>query len=216
MESLSDIRNGLRMGWSEIGEIIKAIAPVFTAGAACTAAWIGWRGLEKWRSETLGKRQADIAEATLASVYEMEEILRSARGPWVLPHETTKKEGIPDVIATDANFAPEARLLKHQDFFGRFRSQKYAFAAVFGREAAKPLDELWRCRMEINWAVDDLLRNKGMLRGDKDDRAFWNERRAIAFRPSKIEDDALGKSIAEQVFKIEEICRPAVEARAKP
>jgi hypothetical protein len=204
------------MGWTEIGEIIKAIAPVFTAGAACTAAWIGWRGLGKWRSETLGKRQAEIAEATLASVYEMEEILRSARGPWVLPHEMAKKEGIPDVIATDANFAPEARLLEHQDFFGRFRSQKYSFAAVFGREAAKPLDELWRCRMEINWAVDDLLRNKEMSKGDKGDRAFWKEKRAIAFRPLKSEDDALGKSIAEQVSKIEEICRPAIEARAKP
>jgi hypothetical protein len=36
------------MCWSEIGEFIKAVAPIFTAGAACTAAWIGWRGLEKW------------------------------------------------------------------------------------------------------------------------------------------------------------------------
>jgi hypothetical protein len=33
------------MSWSDIAEFIKAIAPMFTAGAACTAAWIGWRGL---------------------------------------------------------------------------------------------------------------------------------------------------------------------------
>jgi hypothetical protein len=99
------------MCWSEVGEFIKAVAPVFTAAAACTAAWIGWRGLEKWRSETVGKRKAEIAEITLATIYEMEEILRSARSPWVSPHEMATKEGIPDQIATDPNFAPEARLL---------------------------------------------------------------------------------------------------------
>jgi hypothetical protein len=203
------------MDWSEIGEVIKAVAPVFTAGAACTAAWIGWRGLEKWRSETLGKRQAEIAEATLAHVYEMEEILRSARGPFVAAHEMAKKEGIADEIATNANFAPEARLLGHQDFFGRFRSQKYVFAAVFGREAAEPVDGLWRCRMEINWAVDDLIRNKKILEVDAEHRAILKEQRAIAFRPSKREDDALGKRISEHVTNIEKTCRPAIEARAK-
>ncbi len=203
------------MDWSEVGEIIKAVAPIFTAGAACTGAWIGWRGLEKWRTETLGKRQAEIAEATLATVYEMEEIIRTARGPLVLAHEMAKKEGVPDEIATNANYAPEARLLEHQEFFARFRAQKYAFAALFGLEATKPLDELWQCRLEINWAVDDLLRNKEMSRENAGHRAFLIARRAIAFRPSKSEDDTLGKRISEQVSSIERTCRPAIEARAK-
>lgn len=201
------------MSWSDIGEIVKAIAPMFTAVAACTAAWIGLRGLEKWRSETLGKRKAEIAEATLAKVYEMEEILRLARSPWVLPHEMAKKEGLPDEIATDSHYAPEARLIAYQEFFGRFRSQKYAFAAVFGREAAKPLDELWRVRMEINWAVDDLLRNKEMARGNAEDRAFWREWYDTAFRPPDSKNDALGMLISEHVSAIEGTCRPAIEAR---
>ncbi len=192
--------------WSDFGEVIKAVAPAFTAVAACTAAVIGWRGLEKWRSETLGKRRAEVAEGTLAGVYEMEEILRSARGPFVAAHEMAKKEGIPDEIATDANFAPEARLLKHQEFFARFRSQKHVFAAVFGRKAAEALDGLWQRRLEINWAVDDLLRQK--------DRAL-PEQRKIAFRPPRSEDDAFGKRISEHVSNIEETCRPAIEARAK-
>ena len=203
------------MAWSELGEIIKAVAPVFTAGAACTGAWIGWRGLEKWRTEALGKRQAEIGEATLASAYEMEEILRSARGPLVLAHEMDRKEGVPDEIATSAHFAPEARLLQHQDFFGRFRSQKHAFAAVFGRDAAKPIDDLWFCRVEINRAVDDLIRNEEMSKGNANERALWSTWHAIAFRPSNSDDDALGKRATEYVAAIEAICRPAIEARAK-
>lgn len=200
------------MNWSEVGEVVKAVAPVMTALAACTAAGIAWRGLEKWRQETLGKRQAELAETTLAHVYEMEEILRDARSPWVLPHETSQKEGIPDAIATDANYAPEARLLAHQDFFGRYRSQRYSFAAMFGREAAKPLEELWRIRLEINDAVACLLRNKEMRSGDQEDVAIWREWRAIAFR--RAESDTVSQRISECVSAIEATCRPAVEARA--
>lgn len=122
------------------------------------------------------------------------------------------KEGIPDQIATDPNFAPEARLLAHQEFFGRFRSQKYSFAAVFGRDSAKPFEELWRIRLEINLSVDQLLRNKEMARGNADDRAFWREQYDIAFRSAKIENDVLSKSISEQVSAIENTCRLAIEA----
>ena len=200
------------MCWSEIGEFIKAVAPVFTAGAACAATWIGWRGLGKWRAETIGKRKAEIAAITLATIYEMEEILRSARWPWVSPHEMATKEGVPDEIATDRNYAPEARLQAHQEFFGRFRSRKYAFAAVFGCDAAKPFEELWRIRLEISLAVDVLLRHKEMSREDADDHAFWKEQHGIAFRSEKTENDVIGKMIAKQVSAIENTCRPAIDA----
>ena len=94
-----------------------------------------------------------------------------------------KKEGVPDEIATNPNHVPEARLLAYQEFFGRFRSQKYVFVAVFGPEAAKPLDELWRIRMEISQAVDDLLLHEKLSKEDESVRAYWDEKHAIAFRP---------------------------------
>jgi len=105
------------MTWSDIGELIKAIAAVATALAAWFAASVAYRGLEKWRTETLGKRKAELAANVLAAVYEFEETIRSAREPWVQPHEMMKREGIPDEIAQNANYVPEARLLAHQAFF---------------------------------------------------------------------------------------------------
>lgn len=203
------------MSWSDVGEIIKAIAPVFTAGAACAAAVIGWRGLEKWRVEALGKRRAEIAETTLAHVYEMAEVLQSARAPFVSVHELGKKDGVPDHVAADAKYAPEARLLEHKEFFGQFRAQRFAFAAVFGRDAMKPLEELWRIRLEINSAVFDLMNNKDLAQGRTEDRKIWREWYDTAFRSPKIENDALAKRISAQVLAIEETCRPAIEARAK-
>ncbi len=203
----------LCMDWKEVGETIKAVAPVFTAAAACYGAWIATQGLHKWRSETRGKRKAEIAEATLAIVYEMEEILRTARSPIVYDYERAKKEGVPDEIATDSDYAPEARLSKYHDFFGRFRSQRYAFAAVFSREAVKPLDGLWQCRLEIGWAVEEILRDKRTARSPED-RASLVEKRRITIRaPSG--NDPLSRRIFGHVSAIETICRPAIAARAK-
>jgi hypothetical protein len=53
------------MDWSAVSEIVKALAAVATAIAAWFAARIAYKGLEKWRSETLGKRRAEVATAGL-------------------------------------------------------------------------------------------------------------------------------------------------------
>jgi hypothetical protein len=43
---------------------------------------------------------------------------------------------------------------------------KHEFAAVFGRESAKIFDGLWQLRLDINHAVDFMLRNKEMQRSE--------------------------------------------------
>src|SRR5712692_5148078 len=109
------------MTWIDAGEIIKVIGALATGAAAWFAAITAYRGLEKWRSETLGKQRAELATTVLTNVYEAAEILRAAREPWVLPHETAAREGVRDDVAQQAHFVPERRILEHQEFFGRFR-----------------------------------------------------------------------------------------------
>ena len=103
------------------------------------------------------ERRAEVAVAALATIYQAEDILREARSPWVVPHEMTKRDGVPDHLAEDPNYVPEARLLSHSEFFAKLRSQKHEFAAVFGKDAAKPFDEIWRARLDINHAVDAMV-----------------------------------------------------------
>ena len=95
------------MSWADIGDLIKVVGTVATGVAACTGAAIAWRGLEKWRSETTGKRRSELAATVLAEFYEMDEIIRSSRSPWVMVHEMGSIEGVPDEVASDSNYAPE-------------------------------------------------------------------------------------------------------------
>jgi hypothetical protein len=199
--------------WTDAGEFIKVLGSIATGGAAVTGAAVAWRGLEKWRSETTGKTKAELAATVLAEFYEMAEILRAARNPFVLNHEMAAKEGVPDSVASDSSYAPEARLLEHQAFFGRFRSRKHEFAAVFGRTAAQPFDDIWRIRLEINWAVDGMLRHKE-IRNDRDpeNRTLWLSWYNVAFRDADEKKDVLLPRIDAAVIAIEATCRPAIDA----
>jgi hypothetical protein len=202
------------LDWSAAGEIVKVLGAVATASAAWFAAVIAYRGLEKWRAETAGKGRYDLATTTLTLFYEMAEILRSAREPFVLVHEMTPKEGVPAEIAQDANFAPERRLLEQQQFFAKFRSVKHEFAAVFGKEAAAPFDDLWRVRIEINHAVDFMLRSKEVRSSrDPQDRELWESMYRTAFRHPKTDQDKIEPRIQAQIQAIEATCRPAIGER---
>lgn len=205
------------MDWADIGELIKVLGAVATATAAWFAAATAYRGLDKWRAEAIGKRKAELAEKVLTATYEMAELLRAAREPWVLPHETVKQEGIPDDVAQNSNFVPERRLLKHQDFFAHFRALKHEFAAVFGREAAKPFDDLWRVRIDVNHATHEMLRNPEMGKSrDQDDIQLWREWYRTAFRDPNEERDEINKRITASVGTVEEVCRAAIEGRTRP
>jgi hypothetical protein len=202
------------MTWLEIGEIVKVLGAAATAAAAWFAASTAYKGLEKWRSETLGKRKAELAEKVLSSFYEMAEIIKGAREPFVGLHETAKRNGLPDHVTQDSNFVPERRLLEHQELFGRFRSLRHEFAAVFGSDKAKPFDELWRIRVEINHAVDNMLRNREMGQSRRpEDIKQWQEWYRTAFRHPDESKDEIAKRISSMVAGVEETCRPAIEAR---
>ena len=118
------------MNWADVGEVIKAVAPVFTAGAACTGAWIAYRGLEKWRAETIGKRKAELAEQALASMYEVRDVFQWARTRVIFPGEgetRSPEEDEPEKIKARRNrySVPIERLHQDKELFARLQSQRY-------------------------------------------------------------------------------------------
>ncbi len=105
--------------------------------------------------------------------------------------------------------------MKHTEFFAKLRSQKHEFAAVFGKEAAKPFDEIWRARLDINHAVDAMVRTSKDLKDSRDPehKKLWKELYYTAFSSSQAAEDKLTGKIAAEVAELEACCRPAIEAR---
>lgn len=173
-------------------------------------------GLEKWRAETVGKRRYELASSVLADFYEMDEIIRASRNPFILAQEMAPIDGVDEKISTQSTYAPERRLLEHQEFFARFRARKFEFAANFGKPAGALFDDIWRIRLEINWAVFDMLNHKEIQNSRRpDDIELWQSWYKVAFRSAGESKDLLIPRLDKIIAEVEAMCRPAVETQLR-
>ena len=142
------------MLWGEFGEVVKAVSPVFTAAAACFGAYIGWKGLERWRVETAGRKRMELAEEVLADVYEAIDVFRWVRSPLAYAGEMQWRPGreheVEDIRGhRDTFYVPLKRLSDHAEFFSRLRARRYRVIATFGLEKASIYEELHKINVEI-------------------------------------------------------------------
>lgn len=202
------------MNWTLLGDVVKVLAPVATAGAAWFAAVIAYRGLNKWRAETIGKRRAELAEEVLADFYQARDIINAARSPGSFSHEgaTRQKanwESEDDTRTLNAYFAAAERLNKKVDFFAQLHARRYRFIAHFGVGAGKSYDQLHAIYAEIVVAVRMLVetyqhRDLGSL---PENRKAWLM--TIGWEPDK---DKIPSRLDSIIDDIETVCRPAIEA----
>jgi hypothetical protein len=197
-----------------IEHIVQTLGAVATAGAAWFAAIIAFRGLTKWRSETIGKRKAELAEEVLADFYQARDIIVASRSPGSFGHEGNTRvraawETDDDARALNSYFAINERLSSKQDFFAQLHARRYRFIAHFGLAAAKPYDDLFHIRSEIISAVQMLImthrqREQGSLPNDRRDwqDIIWARRGATDPIPSRLD---------EIVKEMESTCRPAIQ-----
>ena len=119
------------MDWASVGEVVKVLAPVATAGAAWFAAIIAYRGLNKWRAETIGKRKAELAEDVLADFYEAKGTILDARRPGsTLADEGNSRPKLEDETPEETKrynnaFRVIERLSEKREFFAGWQARKY-------------------------------------------------------------------------------------------
>ena len=193
---------------------ISAFRDLVVAGAAVSTATVGWKALNKWRDETVGKRRLEVAEETLSAFYQVQETIYDARAPFIAASEMVKEEGVPDEVVGNSAYGPIRRLRQSFDHIRDLRTKRHRFAALFGREATKPWDEIEAVLNEINAASEAIL----MLRGEhipaKDTNAkFYQEQRQILAR--RMDEDPITPRVDAAVKEIETICRPVISQWAR-
>jgi hypothetical protein len=203
------------MDWTWVLEkapaVIGILRDLVVAGAAVSTATVGWKALNKWRDETVGKRRLEVAEETLSAFYQVQEVIYDARAPFIAASEMIKEEGVPDDVARNAAYGPIRRLRQSFDHIRDLRTRRHRFAALFGREATKPWDEIEAVLNEIHAASEAIL----MLRGEhiqaRDPHAkFYQEQRQILAR--RMDDDPITPRVDTAVQEIEIICQPVIRA----
>jgi hypothetical protein len=203
----------LVMDWPSVAEVVKVLGSVATAGAAWFAAVIAYRGLSKWRAETIGKRKAELAEDVIADFYEARDMITTARLPGSLGGEgdTRQKssgEGADETRYFNAVWVTVERLRKEQEFFAQLEARRYRFIAYFGSAAAGPYDELRAIHGEMLVAVRMLIETYRMY--DWPEREAERRKWETTIGWHSAEDD-IPRRLDAMVAAIETTCRPAIQ-----
>ncbi len=111
-------------------------------------------GVNEWRREYIGKRNFDLAEEVLALFYEARDVIRYIRNPFGFSGEgstrnSDPKESPEEKQINDRAYVVFERYSKRQDLFNKLYSMRYRYMARFGKDSAKPFDDLHKIVNEI-------------------------------------------------------------------
>jgi hypothetical protein len=163
------------------------------------------------------KRRVELAEEALSEFYQAREIIMLARHPASFEGEGRTRtraghETEEDSKALDSYYVTIERMSEHKELFSRLYAKRYRFQALFGRDAVKPFDDLFRIRDEVAIAVRMLMRtyrsNPALPLPAAHDR--WEA--TMGWGTS--EDDPIAKRLDQAVEDIERICQPAIQIGA--
>ncbi|MDP3256536.1 hypothetical protein [Bosea sp. (in: a-proteobacteria)] len=196
---------------------ISALANLMTGLAAVIAGLAGVRGLNAWRTETVGRRKTELAEV-LAGFYRARDILTWARFP-ASDDNAGREDGRPEAGTDDGElergeiFAPVDRLTKESLVFSELQASRYRFMAYFGEEAARPFEEIRAIHGEVIDSAHNLIRTYGQQQTVSEDarRDQWE----AAIGRGEGDGDTLKKRLDLAVKAIEHTCRPLIEERHK-
>jgi len=118
------------------------------------AAWAVIIGVNAWRREYIGKRRLELAEDVLALFYEARDAISYIRNPSGHVGEGSTRNADPNESPEEKQINDNAyvvfeRYNKRQDLFNKLYSMRYRYMARFGKDSAKPFNELNKIVNEI-------------------------------------------------------------------
>lgn len=193
-------------------------------GSVVIASLVAIYGINQWRREYRGKRQAELAEEVLSLFYEARDAVSYIRNPFSFGGEGESRkpgrdESPEDKKAYDQAYVAFERLDCKIDVFNKIQSIRYRFMAIFGVDAAQPFDELREIISRIQVAAKMLgkmwaRRDKNMIseRDWQDFEKRLDEYEGI-FWEGLLDEDPISLKLDKCIIDIERICRDALISR---
>jgi|GEM_PF-3558617 len=198
--------------------LLAGVPEVVTAVTAVVGVVLALRGLNRWRTEMIGRRRAELAEDVLTDFYEACQIMTDARnmGGWSSEGATRKAgegETAGETDLLNSYFRTSERLFAKAEFFAKMRSRKYRAMAVFGASVAEHYDAFDKIHAEVNAAVHMLV----ITVGDGNDGSLPQNRKdwkaTIGWCLPK--DDPVKPRLDAVIEKVEAFCAPAIQESAR-
>ncbi len=130
------------------------VANILESISLIIAAWAVIIGVNAWRREYIGKRRLELAEEVLSLFYEARDVISAIRSPFGYSGEGSTRSAAPNESPEEKEINDKAyvvfeRYNKRQDLFNKLYSMRYRYMAQFGKDSAKPFDDLYKIVNEI-------------------------------------------------------------------
>jgi hypothetical protein len=104
-------------------------------------------GINAWRREYAGKRKLELAEEVLALFYEARDAIRFIRNPFGYVGEGSSREAAANESPEEKRINDQANVVferysQRKELFNKINSMRYRYMAQFGKDSAKPFDNL--------------------------------------------------------------------------
>lgn len=203
-------------------ELFEYILKIIALGSAIGGAWYAIYKFDSWRREHQGKRQAELAEETLAMFYEAADIVNAVRSPLGWDAETDEvKQGASETDeryrARKSAYVVFKRLNDHHAQLSKLYAMRYRFMAVFGPERAKPFTDFHNVLHEIRlaghmlaqlWARRTYANEEQAAEAEKLIKTYEN-----VYWEMLPEDDKIKPKVAAIIKDVEATCRGIIEAK---
>jgi hypothetical protein len=201
--------------------MIDSIATLLSACATAFAACVVIYGINSWRREFKGKRDIELAEEVLELFYRAQDAIRAIRSPLGYASEgqkvierlkTEKKESEISHWMAVLTERYECR----EEVFQKLHALRYRFIARFGKDKAKPFDDIKQSISKIFISAKMLfILQKPKKDGEidiKDNASINNKIRTYEADLTWGDDekDEITPMVEAAVKQIEETCRKII------
>jgi hypothetical protein len=192
--------------WDLIFNILQSVAVII-------ASFVAIYGINSWRREAKWKRQYELAEEILASMYEAHHAIRIIRSPISFSNEglsRTKSDNETPQQAEVYNqaYVARERFERNKKPLEKLHSLKYRFIALYGKEYEPHFDKFSQTVNKIFFASDQIARVKLGEYG-KDQKLIvdiMKESSTDLYGSIKY-DDKIEKELSVAIDAIESKCR---------
>ena len=185
--------------WASIGK------DVVVPAAAGFTAFVAWRGLSKWRSETKGRARFETARDLIRSTYDLRDDLAEARVPMITvgeypdDYDSSTAQGRGDGLA----HVYQNRWKRVQTAWDSFRDKAAEAEVLFGGEIRELTSKLDNCAVKVRAAMNALISNEHREGRDFDnDREFGRRIHEDVYSAKGDIDNPMTKKIIDSVNAI--------------
>ena len=185
------------------------------------ASWTAIYGIDSWRREYRGKKQAELAEEALSLFYEGRDAIRHIRSPFAHGEEgktrkAGKNENQEQKEAYDKAYVLIERYNTHLELFNKIHSMRYRFMAQFGVESGQPFEDFRSVLNQLLASAQSLGRSWAQqsrtFRTEQQANQHFShiEKQEAIFWEGLADEDPIVPKVDECIAGIEKTCRPII------